>query len=307
MEATSFRGRIQVSSTTADELVKMRRKKWLQPREGTIAVTGKGDMQTYWLETKEESIQKAKKVKPSKYNKNGSSTVATMETAPLPERSEHDNRASGYRSDDEGDLFDDDVSDSDELNPSTLTKTERLVEWNVKILSQLLQQILAARRDDAAVDDSSVIDISKVEEEINKANSTVLEEFKEIIMLPSVTTEELQARKRSSRSVELSASVISQLRDLLTLIAGMYHQNDFHNFEHASHVTASVRKLLTRIVNADRATAASTTKNALDRQSNAELVDLTGNSYGITSDPLTQFAVVFSAVIHDADHPGVPK
>ena len=26
-----------------------------------------------------------------------------------------------------------------------------------------------------------------------------------------------------------------------------------------------------------------------------------------TSDPLTQFAVVFSAVIHDADHPGVPN
>lgn len=26
---------------------------------------------------------------------------------------------------------------------------------------------------------------------------------------------------------------------------------------------------------------------------------------GITSDPLTQFAVVFSSIIHDADHPGV--
>jgi hypothetical protein len=30
------------------------------------------------------------------------------------------------------------------------------------------------------------------------------------------------------------------------------------------------------------------------------------HTYGITSDPLTQFAGVFSALIHDADHTGVP-
>ena len=31
------------------------------------------------------------------------------------------------------------------------------------------------------------------------------------------------------------------------------------------------------------------------------------HTYGITSDPLTQFACVFSALIHDADHSGVPN
>ena len=34
---------------------------------------------------------------------------------------------------------------------------------------------------------------------------------------------------------------------------------------------------------------------------------LHNHSYGIASDPLTQFAVVVSALIHDIDHPGVPN
>ena len=36
-----------------------------------------------------------------------------------------------------------------------------------------------------------------------------------------------------------------------------------------------------------------------DAKDEIGLVDLAGHSFGITSDPLTQFAVIFSALIHD--------
>jgi 3'5'-cyclic nucleotide phosphodiesterase len=42
-----------------------------------------------------------------------------------------------------------------------------------------------------------------------------------------------------------------------------------------------------------------------DRETNAIASDLHDYTYGITSDPLTQFAVLFSALIHDVDHTGV--
>ena len=76
----------------------------------------------------------------------------------------------------------------------------------------------------------------------------------------------------------------------------MYPENPFHNFEHASHVTMSVTKLLSRIV------APSDMDFTNNAQARAKLHD---HTYGITSDPLTQFACVFSALIHDVDHPGV--
>ena len=56
--------------------------------------------------------------------------------------------------------------------------------------------------------------------------------------------------------------------------------------------------MLTRIV-----TVADDGQNSTGGESlgsDPELFDLAGHSYGITSDPLTQFAVIFSALIHDA-------
>jgi len=62
----------------------------------------------------------------------------------------------------------------------------------------------------------------------------------------------------------------------------------------------SVAKLLSRIVAPD--------KEFTDDASNDDiLLSLHDYTYGITSDPLTQFACVFAALIHDVDHYGIPN
>lgn len=66
----------------------------------------------------------------------------------------------------------------------------------------------------------------------------------------------------------------------------------------------SVTKLLSRIVAPDDVLMVEVDDNKEDHEIRSALHD---HTFGITSDPLTQFAVVFSALIHDVDHTGAPN
>jgi hypothetical protein len=109
-------------------------------------------------------------------------------------------------------------------------------------------------------------------------------------------------RQKDPKTIQLDTVVLEQLESFVTAVANMYRQNPFHNFEHASHVTMSVVKLLNRIIAPDGVYEES--RDGKKHQVASTLHDFT---YGITSDPLTQFACVFAALIHDVDHPGVPN
>lgn len=95
--------------------------------------------------------------------------------------------------------------------------------------------------------------------------------------------------KARGDSEDLDPMVAEQLRAFVQECANLYNDNPFHNFEHASHVTMSVTKLLARVV-------------TFDDSDKAHLYTKT-----INTDPMTQFAVVFSALVHDVDHAGVPN
>eukprot|EP00980_Cylindrotheca_fusiformis_P023101 scaffold10116_cov127-Cylindrotheca_fusiformis.AAC.3 len=282
MEHSGERNRIQLSQATADMLTEAGLASWITRRSKTVYVKGKGDMQTFWL-------RKAKHLKGK-----GSDMSSDMLTV-----------AEAAETEDESESIEDIGVGFDSESDQGMTKLERLVEWNVEVLASLLQQIIASRG--GVVND--ITPLFNAEERIGSGGGTVLDEFTPIIPLKRFEAEDLRARRRPS-SIEIGDDAKSQLRSYLSQIAGMYKNNPFHNFRHASHVTASVKKLLTRIVKfgeGNGLAVGSGSQNRADGGDDVNLDDLAGHSYGITSDPLTQFAVVFSAIIHDVDHPGVPN
>ena len=285
METSGQRRKIHLSSATAELLKNDGKDHWVTPRQETVYVKGKGEIQTFWLNTK-AMFSDAKKTK-------NSIDRRSREDEMIPIEEGTDETENGSDLDlDEVELKNGHARSSDSQVEEDPSKIERLVEWNVEILKRLLQQIVAARIDSGANKTS----LNVIEEKIG-TEATVLEEFQPIISLKRFGPEDLNKRK-DPKTIDLGETVVSQLREFIAAIASMYRNNPFHNFEHASHVTASVRKLLSRIVNVN--------DHGLHTATNhINLTDLAGHSYGITSDPLTQFAVVFSAVIHDVDHPGV--
>jgi hypothetical protein len=112
------------------------------------------------------------------------------------------------------------------------------------------------------------------------------------------TTKQLSKGRVVSALVTINPEVLSQLQNFVTTIAFLYPKNPFHSFEHASHVTQPVTKLLLHIVKPIKAEkGVPETKPLLFHN----------YTYDMASDLFTQFAVAFSALIHDVEHPGVPN
>lgn len=164
-------------------------------------------------------------------------------------------------------------------------KRARLVGWNSDLLLRHLKQVVAHRESRGSC---------KIDSELSfGVNSKPFEEVVDVLELPSDVANNVD-------SVELDEAVGLELQQDVVAIASMYRNHAFHNFEHASHVAMSVAKLLSRVV-----APSSVELNRFGAVDTASA--LHDYTYGITSDPLTQFCCIFSALIHDVDHPGIPN
>jgi 3'5'-cyclic nucleotide phosphodiesterase len=128
-------------------------------------------------------------------------------------------------------------------------------------------------------------------------HGTCLDEVKEIIKISEFTANEEFNSTEMTEVVEIDDDVLTELREYVSMISRMYRDNPFHNFDHACHVAMSVNKLLKRIVSPEL-----DEKDLEDESCFA--VRLHNYTYGLCSDPLARFAIVFSALIHDVDHRG---
>jgi len=261
MESNGVRNRIHVSQATANLLKAAGKEHWITARDDIIEAKGKGQMQTYWVEPSSTSFQDS-----SKTTSDPTVMDATVE-----------NLAGEIKFND---------------------KIERLVDWHVEIFSKLIRQIIAQRHNDSMDENKNLAEdkSSYTTAKSRIEGATVLDEVTEMIEFPQSDADRYK-RQSDPGSVELGDEVLTKLRDYVRNIAAAYHKNPFHNFEHASHVTMSAAKLLSRIVVA---------ADGVERRSS-----LSGHHHHhhweIQLDPLTQLACVFSALIHDVDHQGVPN
>lgn len=114
------------------------------------------------------------------------------------------------------------------MGGSTTRKTERLVAWNTELLIQLLKHIVAKRNAVTGRTYSSVT-LTAMAESI-ASGGMVVDEVVEIIELPDFD-ERLASKKVDPNTVVLSEEIVSQSRRFVSLIASMYRDNPFHNFE----------------------------------------------------------------------------
>ena len=283
LESTGLAGRIHVSRDTAEILVAAGKEKWITQREDEVFAKGKGKLQTFWLRIVAESCNTG--------SKKSTTSATSLDEISKTDLAKKKALALGPALDENLAVEEKPKTYFDSLPP----KKKRLVSWNVDILVKILRQIMARR---ASLPNPKEIS-QRASKQMTKFSGNVLDEVKDVLALPQFNAKTFQNHV-DPNSIEIPEAAITQMTDMVARIAGLYPDNPFHNFEHASHVTMSVTKLLSRITNPIEV---ATGEGSNDKIA-AELHD---HTFGITSDPLTQFACIVAALIHDADHPGVPN
>ena len=236
-----------------------------------IVAAGKGS----WVSPREEAVTaKGKGTLQTYWLHSGSGRESTMQLVPgsHPGATRNGSLEQSYRATD---------------------KHVRLIGWMSEVLVDYVKQIVA-RNKVAGIRMSANAGAAY----IPSAGQICLDELVESFDLFKVTKEEKRLMREEYHSVELGPEIVNQIRLYVKGIAMLYDaSNPFHNFDHACHVTMSVHKLMKRVISDG-------TYREGDEVSSME--EERQDTYGIlTSDPVTLFAIIFSALIHDVDHKGI--
>jgi len=273
MESTGVRNKIQCSKSTFEAISIAGKQDWARARSDMVQAKGKGEMQTWWLTPKSRNSS-ASVASSQMSNENASTTDSESIRMSLPGGPSAVPSAKV-------------AARIKAKEAEHCLKQQRLVNWIVDMLMEHIRKHVAFRKPST---ESYTATFSP------KEGQTVLDEVAKVIILPKFNKETYDAALAPSE-VKIDPAVKEQLRELVTIIADHYHENDFHNFEHACHVAMATNKFLKRIEAPDI---------AFEKEQEGEMADKIHNyTHGINSDPLTLLAIVFSALIHDVDHRGV--
>ena len=188
---------------------------WFRARADTVTPKGKGEMQTFWIESDEKKADKG----------NETDSVESSDAVSM------------YGDDDSeiehGDEFEKLGLKEMGLNADDFDeRTQSLVRYNSEVLLRILKQIVARRlavrarnkeMGEAVDDDNDPVLWPK-------SGLSPIEEVQEIIHLPEYDSY-IAKHEPDPDSIEIDHEVVAQLNDFVRIIASMYRSNPFHNFE----------------------------------------------------------------------------
>ncbi|KAG7367903.1 adenylate/guanylate cyclase [Nitzschia inconspicua] len=256
IESTSAKNKIHLSEQTADLLMSAGKGDWIERRNRKIVAKGKGELQTFWLTT------------------DGPKHLSPQVKMALPAISKFLQKA--------------------KIEPAFCEKkivgdvkgrVERLVDYNVKVMERLLKRVTASRRHSHG---EALFFVEQVV--ASYSPETILKEAQEgVAFMPGWKRD-----NDPTDDVDLEQVVTRQLHLLVSKIAESYRDLPFHCFEHASHTTLSVTKLLASLEATLAAFGSQDTENWENRVNKRVCEMLTH--------PMSQFTLFFASMIHDAEY-----
>ena len=206
MESNGKRASIHISEETANLVKAAGKDNWLIEREDKIVAKGKGQLNTYFVTTKQRAAGST----------TNSDSVCTAEK-----------------------------SDLDGFSLSTAgtglsARVKRLVTFNSDLLGRLLKAVVARRDAETLLLKKHVSKFSASSTEVKKPSmhgGTIMDEVQDVLTLPKFNPKAVLQQK-DPKDIVLEEVVLKQIHDFVMVLATMYRKEVvFHNFEHASHVT----------------------------------------------------------------------
>ena len=210
VETTGMRHRIHLSESTADLIVAAGYGDWVVPREDAVTAKGKGQMKTFWLKHR-----------------------LPNETADKEEEKE-------VEKEEEEPEFEEEDEEQTEDEKALQARTQRCIDWNTDLLLKYLKEIVAhrnalreasrsqtRRRNIIAMKERREQKLNELAASFDEAG-LVIDEVADIIEMPRCDKGAIAA---SAESTVIPYIVIKQCREYVTLLASMYKNNPFHNFE----------------------------------------------------------------------------
>ena len=239
METTGQKNKIHTSKATADLLIAAGKEDWITQREDLVNAKGLGQVQTFWVTPRRstngstlddggELIKLKSKRKGLNMNRDSSRRGMSSSRRNMMSSSRRNmmDQASSRRSLlSVSQLSNDDIWSSDkriDVEPGggayDINRQERLIDWNVEILMELLKRIAAHREANGIQESEERVDVNKY------SSQHALEEITEIIPLSG---DGIKPKKLTidTENVGMHRKVEDQLREYIMNIACMYRDN----------------------------------------------------------------------------------